>query len=166
MKEKKEIKTKFRERGILKFLPWEFVDYSLQTKNYFVTLRKLPKLFLHLFISKHYGKHFFSLTPCVVTLALGSRPKQKGLKGVGQEECENEDSHSQVSSPFGSWSFDGLPIFQRAIVEVKTPYIEEFFYIIGNPLNSIYLKWACINSFGHLKHKLWQKKRSGVKLTV
>jgi len=38
----------------------------------------------------------------VATLALGSQPRQKGLKGAGQEECENEDSHSQVSSPFGS----------------------------------------------------------------
>jgi hypothetical protein len=30
----------------------------------------------------------------VTTLALGSRPRQKGLKGASQEECENEDSHS------------------------------------------------------------------------
>jgi hypothetical protein len=30
----------------------------------------------------------------VATLALGLWPRQKGLKGVGQEECENEDSHS------------------------------------------------------------------------
>jgi hypothetical protein len=44
----------------------------------------------------------------VTTLALGSRSRQKGLKGAGQEECENEDSHSQVSSPFGSWSLGGL----------------------------------------------------------
>jgi hypothetical protein len=45
----------------------------------------------------------------VATLALGLWPRQKGLKGVGQEECENEDSHSQVNSPFGSWSSGGLP---------------------------------------------------------
>jgi len=63
---------------------------------------------------------------CVTTLALGSRPRQKGLKGVSQKECENEDSHSQVSSPFGSWSFGGLPNLQRAIAKVKTPHIEEF----------------------------------------
>jgi len=42
------------------------------------------------------------ITLCVTTLNLGSRPRQKSLKGAGQEECENEDSHSQVSSPFGS----------------------------------------------------------------
>jgi len=63
----------------------------------------------------------------IATLALGSQPRQKGLKGAGQEECENEDSHSQMSSPFGSWSFGGLPNLQRAIVEVKTPRIEELF---------------------------------------
>jgi hypothetical protein len=63
----------------------------------------------------------------VVTLALGLRPRQKGLKGAGQEECEKEDSHSQVNSFFGSWSPDGLPNLQREIAKVKTPYIEEFF---------------------------------------
>jgi len=63
----------------------------------------------------------------ITTLALGSQPRQKGLKGAGQEECEKENSHSQVSSPFGSWSPSGLPNFQRAITKVKTPCIEEFF---------------------------------------
>jgi hypothetical protein len=42
-------------------------------------------------------------------------------------ECEDEDSHSQVSSYFGSWSPGGLPNFQRAIAKVKTPFIEDFF---------------------------------------
>ncbi len=63
----------------------------------------------------------------IATLALGSRPRQKGLKGAGQEECENEDSHSQMSFPFRSWSPGGLLNLQRMIVEVKTPRIEEFF---------------------------------------
>jgi len=60
----------------------------------------------------------------VTTLALGSRPRKKGLKGAGQEECENEDSHFQVSSPFRGLSSCGLLNFQRAIAEVKTPRIE------------------------------------------
>jgi hypothetical protein len=42
-------------------------------------------------------------------------------------KCEDEDSHSQVSSHFGSWSLGGLPNIQRAISKVKTPCIEEFF---------------------------------------
>jgi len=32
-----------------------------------------------------------------------------------------------VSSPFGSWNPSGLSNLQRAIVEVKTPHIKEFF---------------------------------------
>ncbi len=40
------------------------------------------------------------------------------LGSVG--ECENEHSHSQVSSHFGSWSFDELSNLHRAIVKVKT----------------------------------------------
>jgi hypothetical protein len=46
------------------------------------------------------------VTPFVATLIL--------------RECEDEDSHSQVSSYFGSWSLNGLPNLQRAIAEVKT----------------------------------------------
>jgi hypothetical protein len=42
-------------------------------------------------------------------------------------ECEDEDSHSQVNSYFGSWSPGALLNFQRVIAEVKTPHIEEFF---------------------------------------
>jgi hypothetical protein len=68
----------------------------------------------------------------VATLALGSQPRQrfarvKAMKSV--RECENEDSHSQVSSNFGSWSPDGLPNLQRAIAKVKTPYIKELFIL-------------------------------------
>ncbi len=43
------------------------------------------------------------------------------------KECEDEDSHSQVSSHFGSWSPSGLLNLQRAIIGVKTPRIEECF---------------------------------------
>jgi len=63
----------------------------------------------------------------IATLALGSQLRQKGLKGAGQEECENENSHSQVSSPFASWSPCGFLNLHKAIAEVKTPRIEEFF---------------------------------------
>ncbi len=43
------------------------------------------------------------------------------------KECEDDDSHSQVSSHCEGSSPDGLPNLQRAIAEVKTPQIEEFF---------------------------------------
>ncbi len=72
--------------------------------------------------------------------SLGLVTKARAYKGVGQEgspgvtshalgsvgKCENEPSHSQVSSHFGSWSPDGLPNFQRAIAGVKTHWNEEF----------------------------------------
>jgi hypothetical protein len=52
--------------------------------------------------------------PNVATLALGSQARQ-GLIRVWvkreAQECENEHSHSQVSSHFGSWSLGGLPNF-------------------------------------------------------
>jgi hypothetical protein len=66
----------------------------------------------------------------VVTLALGSRPRQRLARARAKRsvrECEDEDSHSQVSSHFGSWNLDGLPNLQRTITEVKTPRIEKFF---------------------------------------
>jgi len=53
-------------------------------------------------------KYYTKSTYIVATLALGLRPRQKDLKGVGQEGCENEDSHSQMNSPFRSWSLSGL----------------------------------------------------------
>jgi hypothetical protein len=79
----------------------------------------------------------------VTTLALGSRPKQ-GLARVwtkseareshfmlqGSWKCkkvsENEHSHSQVNSHFGSWNLGGLSNLQRAIARVKTHWIQEF----------------------------------------
>jgi hypothetical protein len=47
----------------------------------------------------------------VASLVLGSRPTQRFTKVRAKrsvKECEHEDSHSQVSSHFGSWSPDGL----------------------------------------------------------
>jgi hypothetical protein len=74
---------------------------------------------------------------CVATLALGSRPRLKGLQGCGPRgsprvtshtlgsvrKCEgvwgSEPSHSQGNSHFGRWSPGGLPKLQRAIAGVK-----------------------------------------------
>jgi hypothetical protein len=39
----------------------------------------------------------------------------------------NEPSHSQVNSHVGSWSPNGLPNLQSAIVGVKTHRFEELF---------------------------------------
>jgi len=66
----------------------------------------------------------------VTTLALGSRPRQRFARARAKRsvrECENEDSHSQMSSHFGSGSPGGFLNLQRAIAKVKTPCIEELF---------------------------------------
>ncbi len=67
---------------------------------------------------------------CVATLALGSRPRRRFARERAKRsvrECEYEDSHSQVSSHFGSWSPSGLPNLHRAIAEGKTLCIEKQF---------------------------------------
>jgi len=97
-------------------------------KFYFCFIKKYNEWFIHhVFTLFHFQIFLNHFTSFVATLTLGLWPRQKGLKGAGQEECENEDSHSQMSFPFGSWSPGGLPNFQRAIAEVKTPRIDEFF---------------------------------------
>jgi hypothetical protein len=72
---------------------------------------------------------------CVTTLALGSQPRQRLASAWAKRsvrECEDEDSHSQVNSHFGSWSPGGLPNLYRTIAEVKRPCIEEFFISMEN----------------------------------
>jgi hypothetical protein len=81
----------------------------------------------------------------IATLALGSRPRQRFVRAQAKSsvrECEDDDSHSQMSSHFGSWSPGGLPNLQRVIAEVKTPRIEEFFISLEKLLKCRCLKWA------------------------
>ncbi len=99
----------------------------------------------------------------VTTLALGSWPKQ-GLARLQtkreareshlmlprvQNNVRDEPSHSQVNSHFESWSFNGLLNLKRAIVRVKTHWIQEFFYIIGKLLKHRCLKWAHMTTNGY-----------------
>jgi hypothetical protein len=58
-----------------------------------------------------------------------------------------------------------LPKFQSSIVGVKTPRIEAFFISLES-YQSIDVENGLHEPFGHLQHKLWQKKRLGVKLAV
>jgi len=86
--------------------------------------------------------------------SFGLTIKARACKGAGQKwaleshfmllgmwECGrvwgNEPSHFQVSSHFGSWSPDGLPYFQIAIVGVKTHWIEEFFISLEKSWNLV-----------------------------
>jgi hypothetical protein len=73
--------------------------------------------------------------------SLGLATKVRACKGTGQKEspgitshalgkvgeCENEHSHSQVSSHFGSWSLGGLSSLHKLITGVKTHCIGVLF---------------------------------------
>ncbi len=83
-----------------------------------------------------------------MTLALGENVRV----------CEDEDSHSQVSSHCGSRSPDGLLNLQRAITKIKTPCIEKFFYIIGKLLKCRCLKWACMTHLDIFNTSYGKKK--------
>jgi hypothetical protein len=102
----------------------------------------------------------------------------------------NESSHSQVSSHFRYWSLDGLLNLQRAIVGVKTHWIEEFLISleiilfdsqslkVRNRPNFLTCRWRAtyrwkvlekgynfalnIISIGGLHTKLWPLKVAGV----
>jgi hypothetical protein len=52
----------------------------------------------------HHCRSSILVCSCVTTLALGSRPRRRFAKARAKRECEDKDSHSQVSSHFGSWS--------------------------------------------------------------
>jgi hypothetical protein len=77
----------------------------------------------------------------VVTLALGSQPRRGLATGWAKrklvshiscsQKCKkvwgNKPSHSQWSSHFGSWSFDGFTNLHTSITRVKTQWIEKLF---------------------------------------
>jgi hypothetical protein len=77
----------------------------------------------------------------------------------------NEPSHPQVNSPFGNWSHNGFPNFQKAIIRVKTDRFEGFFISLKRYWN-LDVKICLHDPFWHLKHKLWPKERSKVKLAI
>jgi hypothetical protein len=117
--------------------------------------------------------HELDGTYVVATLALGLQrcgPKMKHGSHIScSQECRrvwgNEPPHSQVNSQFGSWSPDGLLNLQRAILGVKTHWIEEFFYHYKF-FAICMLKMGSNLPFGYLKHKLWPKERPIVKLSI
>jgi hypothetical protein len=82
----------------------------------------------------HPKKCEFAVTSVVVTLVLGSLPKQ-GLaklwakrKPGSEGKCEGMNPHTpKGASTLGVWSPNGLPNFQIVILGVKTQWIEKFF---------------------------------------
>jgi hypothetical protein len=113
-------------------------------------------------------------------LSLGFATKARGVANVQAKrkpenritysrECRkvwgSEPSHSQGNSHFGKWSPGGLPKLQRAILGVKIQWVVTFFIPLESSWN-VDVKMGLHCSFGHLKHKLWPKEGSGVKLAV
>jgi hypothetical protein len=77
-----------------------FLNYEVSTLNVEASCTPMGTTFGGIYWSMSGKKCYIKIS--IATLALGSQLRKKGLKGAGQEECEKEDSHSQVSSPFGS----------------------------------------------------------------
>jgi hypothetical protein len=70
-----------------------------------------------------------------------------------------------MNSHVGSWSPGGLLNLQRTIAKVKTHCLDEFVYHWKAIETKMY-KMGLHDPFGHLKHKLWSKERSKVKLAI
>ncbi len=70
-----------------------------------------------------------------------------------------------MNSHFGTWSPNGLLNLQKAIIEVKINWIKEFLVLLKRSWN-VDVEMGLHDPFGQLKHKLWHKKGSGVKLPI
>jgi hypothetical protein len=72
-----------------------------------------------------------------------------------------EPPHFQMNSHFGSWSPNGVSNLHRTIAGVKNHWIEEFLYH-WKTLGMQMPKMSLHDPFGHMKHKIYPKKGSGV----
>jgi hypothetical protein len=107
-------------------------------------------------------------TPCMVemaitvaTLALGSRPRQRLTRVRAKRsvrECEDEDSHSQVSSHFGKSKSQWTPEPSESNCRGQNTFHWRILYIIIKLWKCRCLKWArmthldiCNTSYGKKK---------------
>jgi hypothetical protein len=122
---------------------------------------------------------FSPLAWIVVTLALGLR-QGKGLQGCrprGRPEshitcsreckkCEGMNPHNPKWTPIVEVGVsNGLPNIQSAIQGSKPIVLNNFLYR-WKTIETQMSKMGLHCSFGHLKHKLWPKEGSRVKLLV
>jgi hypothetical protein len=117
---------------------------------------------------------------CVATLTLGSRPRQgvarlRGKKKIReshhmlpgvQKVWRNEPSHSQVDSHVGSWTPKWTPKFFRAWLQGSKPIAFKSSLYHWKAIKIHMSKMGSHCPFGHLKHKLWAKEKSWIKLTI
>jgi hypothetical protein len=115
----------------------------------------------------------------VTTLALGSRPRQ-GVARLQAKKETQESNHMLLGMPksegmnphtpkwtpmLGVGVSNGFPNFQNAIAGVKTHHLIELF-VSWKIIEAQMSKMGSHCPFGHLKHKLWPKERSGIKLAI
>ncbi len=101
--------------------------------------------------------------------SLGLMTKARACKGVGQEGvCENV--RMNIHTP--KWALVlgiGVPldsqIFREWLQGLK-PIALKFFLYYWKAIEAYMSKMGLHDPFGHLKHKLWPKKRSRVKLAI
>jgi hypothetical protein len=116
----------------------------------------------------------------VATLTLGSRPRQRVARLKAKRKTR-ESHHMLLGVPksvrewtltlpseLPCWELDSqwTPKSSKRDYKGQNPSLWRVFYIIGKLLKCKYLKLNLHCPFGHLKHKLWPKERSGIKLTV
>jgi hypothetical protein len=99
--------------------------------------------------------------------SLGSGPRGKPKSHIScSRECKrlwgNEPSHSQVNSHVGSWS----PKFLKSECRGSKPIRLKCSLYHWKNLETYMSKMGSHDPFGSLKHKLWPKERSKVKLKV
>jgi hypothetical protein len=87
------------------------------------------------------------------------------LPGV-QKVWVNEPSHSQVNSNVGSWTPKWSPKSSEAQFQGSKLIVSKSSLYHWKTIKAQMSEMGSNCSFGHLKHKLWSKERSGVKLAV
>jgi hypothetical protein len=148
---------------------WAFKVQSKQVQN----PTKSPFLNVDLVWVK--GKNHVCRNP-----SLGLVAKAKAWKVVSQDEamwakrkpgshiscsheCKkvwgSEPSHSQVNSPFVSWSPKWIPRSSEHDCKGQNPLVWRFFYIIGKLLKLRCLKWARFTHLDIWNTSYGQKKR-------
>ncbi len=106
------------------------------------------------------------LAKAVATLALGSWPRQKFARARAKRnvtKCENEDSHSQVSSHLEVRVLVDFRTFREWLQRSRHLALRSSLYH-WKAIEFYMSKMGLHDPFGHLQHKLWQKERPKIKI--
>jgi hypothetical protein len=123
---------------------------------------------------------FLSLQSCCRNPSFGLTTKARARKGASQEWAwESHFMLSRVQNKAREWTPalpSELPLWElesqwtfkssESDCRSQNSLDSKIPYIIGKLLKHTCLKWACNDLFGYLKHKLWPKEESGIKLKI